>query len=634
MKKSKIIALIAALIVTVSVFGGCKKTVDDSKPSDEQITTTGGNVGRENLTYSAIPNKYVVKYGVSDYKIVVPKVAPVVVSLAATELRDFIKKSTECDLPIITDDEVSDGGKYLSVGQTTLLRQTDIDYSYEKLATTGVSVTRIGDNVYLVGATNYGTLYSVYRFLKMTIGFEAYSNEVIIWDEKKTVPLYDFSYSYVPTAKGGGIYSMKDYWGSEYALDCARMYSYASGWGGANSLETSVFDKYWCHTVQSILPESDREEGWMNNGQLCYTNEAMTAKFTENMIKIVDASVSPYIMVGGYDNKTSCDCAKCTADYEKYKTGGVFLRFLNKVGKGVAERLKAIGSDRKVSIMGLAYNAYMDPPVKQVNGEWVPIDETCVAESNVSIMMAPVYGCFTHSLNDPECETNVPVYEQFKGWASVTDHLCFYSYNVFAAAAFYSFNDWTSLSGMAKMFEEFDMEFVNYQGSHWQNGVAPFSKMRYYVVSKLLWNGNYAINELINDFIRNYYGEYTVPYVREFFDNLGEHYEWIYTQEKTECQGVFYPIAKANLWPRNTLLRFEESLNKAKIAIDGSGYSIDEEERRLERVDQEYCFIKYIEINYYKAFYSDDEYNELISDIKSKFEKWGVVNISENIPIP
>ena len=420
MKTKKCLSTVLAIFLGCTFFVGCDTPTNDSASSSnegEKIVSIGGTVGRENLSYAAVKGKNLVKYGQSEYEIVIPAAATSVEQLAATELCDFIEKSTDCSLPIITDEGLthSASNTYISVGNTKLLQGTNIDTSYETLGETGVTVTRVGESVFLAGATNYGTLYSVYRFLKMTIGFEAYSNEVVSWEDKHVIPLYDFAYSYVPTVKGGGTYSMKDYWGSEYALDCARMYSYADGWAGGNTLECSLFDKYWCHTVASILPEEDRKEGWMNNGQLCYTNEDMTAKFIENMIEIVDNSVSPYIMIGGYDNKTSCDCGACTADYAKYKVGGVYVRFLNEVGNAIAEHLEEKGSDRKVSIMGLAYNAYIEPPVKLENGEWKPIDETCIAEPNVSIMYTPVYGCFTHALNDETCETNIPMYQQFKG---------------------------------------------------------------------------------------------------------------------------------------------------------------------------------------------------------------------------
>ena len=81
------------------------------------------------------------------------------------------------------------------------------------------------------------------------------------------------------------------------------------------------------------------------------------------------------------------------------------------------------------------------------------------------------------------------------------------------------------------------------------------------------------------------------------------------------------------------MLRFEEQLLAAKEAIKGSGYTAEEEAQRLERVDQEYSFVKYIEINYYKAFYSEEEYNAIANEIKEKFAEWGVVNSAENIPL-
>ena len=159
--------VIAFTCATTALFAGCNN--EAATPSDTQ---RGQPESLEPVSF-AETDTVLIKNKTSDYVIVIPKEATYVENYAAEELQNFLYESTGCTLPIVTDEGLSNDNtkKRLSVGETSLLEaQTDIVLDYDVMGDAGPSIDTKENTVYLAGATEYGTVYSVYKFLYYQIG--------------------------------------------------------------------------------------------------------------------------------------------------------------------------------------------------------------------------------------------------------------------------------------------------------------------------------------------------------------------------------------------------------------------------------------------------------------------------------
>ena len=572
-----------------------------------------------------------VENGKSDYKIVIPAQATYVEGYAAEELRDFLEESTNCRLNIITDAGlVHDNSKsYLSVGNTTLLKaQTDITIDYDTMGETGPSIHTKDRTVYMAGARDYGTLFSVYKFLEYEIAFEAFANDYVYYEPHASLPLYDFEYEYVPAVKGPVVLATETL-GLKYnpnaIQEAARMYMYASGTGGIGFNGSLYAISSWTHTTFVILPPATYQAehpDWYGNDQLCYSNEEMTQEYIKRMITKLESSPNAiYAMIGGSDLRSSCDCADCSASYSKYGGGGgIFVQFVNKVADGI----KQWNPDRDITIYGLAYYAYEQPPVKQnEDGSYSPIDETVVCRPNVGMCYAPIDACYSHPFGEDACETNEVYTERFKGWAACTDHLSTYLYNQDYSDVLAYFNNWDSMVNSVPLLDEVGLDYYISTGG--KNVTNPFGALRYYLHSKALWNSSYETEELVNRFMTYYYKD-AASYMKEFYEIIRQQANITATVQQTECVGVYDKTMNASNWSRATYLRMLNVLENAFNAIERSSKTATEKAILQERVDKEYVIMRYQEVSDYKQYYSDEEYSKIMSEIEEKFAKYGIMS--------
>ena len=620
--KKTIIALLCVITAAVSVFtAGCNKTAEKD--------SSKGNVNGEPVSFSDT-SEYLVKNKVSEYKIVIPKDATGAEKYAAEELSYFLEKSTACVLPVTTDavTEWNNEGRYISVGNTELLKkQTDISVLYEELGDNGVTVNTRGNCVYIAGAADYGTLFSVYRFLHYQIGYKAYAYDHIEYDYFDELKLKDFDYKYKP-ALGTVTASDGEMYGKDKVKDAFRMYIYASSEGGED-LDGNLYNGLWCHTTEYLASPATYGHLW-NNGQLCYSNPESAEVVTATLVnKYVNFATGPYLMAGGNDNVASCNCDDCVAGAAKYGgASGVYVRFLNKVAENVENYMREKGMTKRLTIVGLFYYAYVQPPVILQNGKYVPVDESVVPRSgqvSVGVMYTPIQSCYTHPFGEDTCDINKAYTEYIKGWAAITDHLMMYSYGTNFQAFKYHFNNWAYMGDTYRFFSDLGMNYYFEQSCNF-NGISPMSSMRVFVRSSLAWNPYQNTADLINEFIEHYYGD-GAEGVKEYFAAVMENFERVYTMTETECEGIYYLISKQDYWTRPVVKSLESYLEKSMFDVENGNFA--DKELYKERIFREYFLIKECEYQYYSVYLNGEELNELKSLVEYGREKYNAYRGAE-----
>lgn len=634
MKTRKIIGL---LLAGCMIFmAACRKDPDNSgnetpTSSVQKVEPTGFDLaksGGESIT--------LINNGQSDYKIVVPENATLVEAYAAQELRDWLQESTACRLNIITDKDVTHDNtqSYLSVGRTTLLAaQTDIVIDYEVMGETGPNIQTRDRTVYMAGAADYGTLYSVYKFLYYEIAFEAFATDYVYYEPHVKLSLYNFDYRYVPSVNGPVNTSMGE--GNQVVegnvYNMARMYGYGGG-GGGTSINGKLFAVgCWSHTTFNVLPPSKYEADnpdWYGNDQLCYSNEEMTQEYIKRFKNYLVGDTSPYAMIGHSDLRTCCDCSECNASYEKYNGGGgVFVQFLNKVAEAIDLWLQETDPGRELKIVGLAYYAYEVPPVtKDAAGNYVPIDETVVCRDNVSMMFTPLDACFGHPFGEDACEKNTQVTENYKGWKVLTDELMTYCYNADFQDFQAYFNNWNWFQGTARFYEEVGVDYVFLQGDSYNGTTTPFGQLKLYLITQHMWNASRTTEELVDRFMKYYYQD-GAAYMKEFYLALREQGHVVATKRKNDCVGIYDNTVNSRYgWTRTVFMHMESLLENAMNAVELSNKPTDVKEVTKERIYREYLLTHWQNVKNNKDYYPANEYSAEMERFKEEFAKYGITN--------
>lgn len=605
MRKIRIISLLLVLVLFMGMVG-CKK------PSENPIIETNNNYAVE---YNSDKTLMLVSGYQSEYSIVVPENASEIITIAAQDLQKFIKLSTKCELPIINDSSVvADlSKKYISIGQTKLVFQSGQSADYTVVGDSGFNIMLNGNVVSLLGATDEGTLYAVYEFLNKEIGFEAYAIDEIYYNTLKDVPMFNFgTYVSVPAIQ----YRMPTY-GHIRDVNDSRVLRLIGG----QSNGTSVYGIDWgcaSHSIEWLLPASKYQEEhptWYGNGQICLSQDDLIDQLVENLKPyILNNPTARFFELGHGDTLQACDCKACSdSAAENGGIGGVYVRWLNKVGEKIEAWQKEIELDREIWIMGLAYQAYQyAPAIKNADGTFSPVNDSVVCRDNVSIRYAPIAACYAHAINDPNCKVNShgAFADEIMKWSVCSKenlHLWIYCFEYYDR--FFFFNDLGSLNNSYKFYSKAGVYGIKDEGSLGDDN-NPFLSLRLYLRSKLMWNPELDVDVLIDDFYGHYFKE-AAPHMRAYLDAIRAHFvELSIALDSSGCYGFnkigAYYMDPAN-WEMNLLNRLQAHIDNAYEALEKANYDEQTYQRLRDRVRIDELFITHWYVSTYSSYFSNAE---------------------------
>lgn len=623
-KINKIVSILCALTLTLTFAVGCNNSQNNNPPVGNTIKYATDASGNEIV---------IVNNRQSEYKIVVSSDAHNVEILAAEELQKYILESTKCKLPILKENEITidEQSKILSIGETNVFKQSGITLDYDVYGDGGTFVDVDGYKVYISGAKPVGTVYSVYEFLNKEIGFEAYATDEVCFNKTDSIKLVDFdNYSSIPAfQERSPMYGeIKDPKKAMVMRLVGNDSLYGRDWG------VSV------HSIENLCNKTYYPQ-WFPYGQICMSNEEAREHVANNLIsKIASMPNTRYWELGHGDNSIACKCEKCMASVAKYGgQGGLYVQWLNYIGEMVENWLIKNNIDREVWIVGLAYRGYADPPaIKNADGTYSPMDETVACRDNVAIRYAPIEACFAHSIVDPDCPKNGSgLYaENIKKWKACSPkRLWLWLYSCEYYDYQFPMNDWGQMVESYKFYEEVGVFCVKDEMQPCDR--APFSALKLFLRSKLLWDTDYNLDQLIDDFFVNFYKE-AAPYMREFYDSIRAHFVKLslpadqggyITDGTSGCYinnsghgMVYYDSA---YWSFDLLKKYQKIIDKAYAALQEAGYSAEEYEKLRLRVRADDMFIAHYYVNNYERYFSETEYEKIKAQYEEDFDKLGMV---------
>lgn len=604
----QLIILVFILSMVLS-FAGCE---DQPNTADQGLATVEG--------------KYLANEGATEYKIVIPADASGLVRIASSDFKMFFSEATGVSIPVVTDNEVTGEGSFISMGETTLLQNTSITYSYDELGRDGYKIITEGDDLYLIGGGEYGTLYAAYELLELLVGFDYFAEDCYVVTKGLTqVPLYDLSMTDIPdipirVASDGVVES------SNQALHRLRQRPLT---------ENFIFVKsYWAHnSIQYIKDSPDVNDTWYNTAktQLCYTAHGDEAQYEKMLSACLTTMQEALIQTPDRDgitftiedNSDYCDCDACNAMTQKYgalsSTVILFLNDLNARVRQWFETEEGKPYARDLKIVFFAYNAFEPAPAtyNEQTGKYEP-NGGIKMDDGVYCMLAPIRMDYYRPITDP---VNQEYYNNLKSWGDIANgnlYLWYYSTNFFNYMAPYdcfdSFAENYRMAAQCNTYYLFDQRQKDEMGA-----VTGWSALKDYICSKLAWDVEQNPEELTDKFFEAYFGP-AAPEMREIFDQL--RLLTSYNKEYKEMGGnatIYLSLTDETYWPKDVLQQWLELYDRAeeKIApLKETNSALYES--YLERIMKEKLSTLYL----FVECYSYNTSAELIDSYKAEFKEW------------
>lgn len=135
---------------------------------------------------------------------------------------------------------------------------------------------------------------------------------------------------------------------------------------------------------------------------------------------------------------------------------------------------------------------------------------------NVVVRLCSIECCFSHDIKS--CPRNEPFLKDLKGWSAIAQNLYIWDYVVYFQHYLMPYPNILVLQPNIQTFRDNNAIGIMEQGAYQSRG-GEFAELRSYVISRLLWNPDCNVEDVIDDFIYGYYGR-AGKQVRQYFDLL------------------------------------------------------------------------------------------------------------------
>lgn len=638
----KWICLLLSSIFAVSALTACQEESKNSSPiiDFEPYEATLGGESDTHKNASVKTEEYLVKDGQTAYQVLYPENASSTVLTAVDELVLFFKEATGIALNAVSDADYDASAKYLSVGETKLFSSVGLTADEEVLGEQGAQVRTEDKSVFMCGAGDFGTLYSVYEFLRDAFDYEFYTEDCYDLDTNVTeLALYDYDILEVPDFQsrlGGWGYSINN------AMTKNRL-----RFRSVDDVYTPIQNMTF-HNAFGYLPKETYQSAhpfWYadDGSQLCYTAhgdadeyESMVStvvSFYKNLFKTDPTATK--ISFTQSDNLTWCTCTTCAASNKTYNGANVatLIQFLNEVEKRMEEWLDTEEGkpyDRDYKFVVFAYHETNQPPTKEVDGRYEAIDSSVIPNEHVGVFFAETNADYTYSWEGDTSSINSMYRERLRAWSAIVPegNLYWWLYSVCAKNYFTPYNCLDGFSYYYELAKECGVVEIFNQADLPQMGPAVgWGMLKGYLSAKLAWNVNYNVDYLVDNFFEAQYGAGA-----EKMQTL--YNEWLahsaYQRDKLGVNGsrsIFFEYQSATYWPKGLLERWIDLATEAAEAVENAGGDRMARYRTNVRVERA-CY-EYLYLLNYGIRLSPEKKSTLQQQLKSDVLDTGVTMFSE-----
>ena len=433
--------------------------------------------------------------GVSEYRIVLPKKATEVQLAAASELQRYFYSVTGAKLAIESDKTEPHTHEIL-IGDTNR-PEGEKEIARDFLGEEGFIIRNVGNNLYITGKEDRGTLYGVYAFIEEYLGVRYWGeneesiprvNTLVIEPferDNRQTPGFEFRLQSHQTAAS---YNEKMHLNAAWSGDTQPI---------AGGIEYT--GPWYVHTFGTLL-------GWSSSHsycrQPCLSDNKVFDKMFAAACTYIEANPDAKVISISQNDSTlaksgECECDACKANVQKYGSSGAVLNFVNRM----AMTLKSKYPD--IYVETLAYYYTQEPPKGGVT-----------AAENVIVRFCNAGGCMMHALNeeDPKSELFYPknnntAFQNLQGWSEAAENLYIWDYNIDFGSSLSFIPNFKRLYDNITTYYEYGVDGIYMQGM--RDG-GEFDRLRGYLTSKLLWNPKMSYEEYqahMTEFLDGYFGK-------------------------------------------------------------------------------------------------------------------------------
>ena len=439
--------------------------------------------------------------GRSDYSIVLADGASRSELTAAKELQAVLREMSGATLPITRRASAGAGAKAIYIGWTQRTVVPRPDWHDESF-----TYKTVGNNLFIYGGSERGTMYGVFRFLERELGVHWYTSSFTKIPMRSSYTLPSLSHSEAPVIRQR----------LDFYYDALRHHD----WAAHNLLNTQYqlsttpygqMSSYWgMHTFHTLMPPSvyfkDHPEYYSvykgsrsDKAQLCLSNSDMRRELTRNLLDVIAKNPGYWCYdVSQNDNSWPCECRSCLRLVRKYGGhSGAIIWFVNQV----AAEVKKTRPD--VYIGTFAYRYTRQAPKSSIR----PAD-------NVVIRLCDIECCMAHPLE--ACEQNRSFLSDMNDWRQIAPNIYIWDYTTGFLNYLLPFPNFDVLAANFRYFSQSHVIGILEEGAHdapWSE----FSELKQWLIAQLMWNPYQDVDSLATLFINDYYGV-AAPLVKQYYD--------------------------------------------------------------------------------------------------------------------
>lgn len=630
MKNIKKMSLALAMLMAFSCIAtSCKKQTEPEPvgPVDENT-----DIVLEETGYDIVSDK------TTQYSIVIPADASGTLNMAASEMKTFLKESTGVTLNVVTDATVSDSAKVISLGDTALAESNQISTNYEEVESDGYKIITKDDDLYIVGYSDYGVLYGVYGYLELTLNYDFFFTDVYTIDKVDTLPLYKYDVTIKPDIeRRSWNYGYQRY--NPLTMNRMRVREpndfmiAPCGSRSHNSLDILPPEKYGENgTIEQ------HSEWYSSDGtQLCFTAGDVNGDSFTHMVEVVTQILFDEMRIESNmhkevlpmnleDQKTWCNCTGCDTLINEKGNGAcsaTIVNFLNKVIVGLEDKLREVGDARAdtFTLFTYAYFKAEAAPVKKEADGTYSYDESMKMNKHFAVYYAPISHPYAN-----ETLRGSGTGEMIEAWGAICENIYLWAYNSYFYNWLVAFDSFNTIQDLYRFANEKGVSYLFVQGKQLNpKADTGFSLLSGYVQSKLAWDVDADMNELIDKFFAAMYGIEATT-MRNFFN------EWralsiIQFENGMSARPMDKLVGEpgqGHLWPKNL---FADWINDLYAMIDRLEKTGDSQSAYHVRIEA--CFPLFTMVMQWKSELQEDEWLKYALDLKAFVTEAGIATTDE-----
>ena len=630
------IALIACSLAGCGNSGGTDSLGAGDGPKNPAGISSGASFEGIHEVKAEITDKMIAEDGRTDYCILLPDDYGESEYLrdAASDLRLLLGDASEAEFEIVSESELPGGKKYISLGNTERAAADGIKAQPEVLGENGYRIVTEGENIYILGGGDVGTLNGIYGFLRETVDFGAYAPDEVYLKEGD-IPLYNFDVTEVPDIQ----YRIGDV---NTRIDGDELYRRRLRYNCNDDVFMYVNGTLYHNSLYYFEDYLDKEEcaSWFSSGktQLCYTahgnaeeRKKMLEIAADAIVKTAKESDAHTVTFQQSDGDTWCDCPDCTAEKETYGTdAAVAVKFVNDLSDLLAIKLRDAGmGDRTINISFFAYmRTEKAPAVKDAAGNWQPIDESVRCRDNVSVFYAPINADYGKPFSE---EYNSSEYENLRAWQAICKTCYVWLYQTNFSHYLYPYNSLPTMAERYKFVASCGAEFLFDQNQWDQKVKTGFHRLKAWMGAELAWNVNADYNSLLDEYFSRYFHDAAEP-MRRLFDGITYHMERLAAEGMDG--GIYYSVNQADFFDKALLDGWMAQIEEAYGKI---GHYRDSDPELYKKLSTRICIeslsIRYMRLELYGSRFSPAELAAERNAFREDCLKTGVEMLSEQVSL-